>query len=221
MLKKIIVILRELKYKFVNPKVKTIHNYWKDPLDFGNSAEGHLLFPEHSKCMFEQIQKLKGINENSSIMEIGCNCGKNLNYLYERRYQNLSGIEISPKAVALMRKEFPNLYYNSSIFVNSLEGELKYIKSCSVDVIFSLAVLMHIHTNSEFIFKELVRITKKYIITLEDEKCSPAWSHYPRNYKRVFEGLGMKQIKEVNVGNVKGLVGHTLRVFRKEKKQQN
>ena len=76
-----------------------------------------------------------------------------------------------------------------------LKKQLKIVEfdDSHFDVVYTMAVLMHIHPDSEFIFKEITRITKDRLIVIEDEKCiSPR--HFPRNYKSVFENLGMRQI---------------------------
>lgn len=61
----------------------------------------------------------------------------------------------------------------------------------------------------------MVRISKTYLITIEDEKDIP-WRHFPRCYKKVFESPGMKQIEEINCSKVEGLPsGFIARIFKK------
>lgn len=55
-----------------------------------------------------------------------------------------------------------------------------------------MAVLEHIHFDSDWIFAELVRIAP-LIITIEDE-VDISTRHFPRNYQKVFEPLGMRQV---------------------------
>jgi 2-polyprenyl-3-methyl-5-hydroxy-6-metoxy-1,4-benzoquinol methylase len=215
-IKKLPIFFRNIKYSILRKvEASTPQNYWKAPEDYGNSALGHAGLDDtikHSIFMNSVLKKFVDFDE--SILEVGCNCGKNLNELHKEGYTNLHGIDISQKAIDLMKELFPDLYYNSNIKADKLEDSLKAIKSDSIDTIFSLTVLMHIHTDSEFIFEEMVRISKKYIVTLEDERCPNAWSHYPRNYKDVFEKLGMKQIRKENVDHI--LEHHILRIFEKK-----
>jgi len=78
-----------------------------------------------------------------------------------------------------------------------------------------MAVLEHIPTESEFIFGEMCRITRHLLITIEDEQ-GISWRHFPRNYQRVFESLGLKQIEEINCVKVSGLGEDFIaRVFKK------
>lgn len=193
-------------------KPSDVHAYWKNPEDFGNTPEGHLETRGEDKFMAATIQKL--IKRNQSILEVGCSSGKNLNALFTRGYTNLYGIEINPKAVnVIMPKMFNGLYNIADVKVGSLEDWLPKMRNNSIDLIFSLTVLMHIHPKSEFIFKEMAGVTKDYLITFEDENMKECWSHYPRNYKKIFEGFGLKQIEEINCNHI--IKNHTMRIFRK------
>jgi hypothetical protein len=56
-----------------------------------------------------------------------------------------------------------------------------------------MAVLEHIHTTSEFVFAEMVRIGRA-LITIEDER-SMSERHFPRNYADVFTALGLRELE--------------------------
>ena len=78
-----------------------------------------------------------------------------------------------------------------------------------------MAVLEHIHPESTKVFSELVRITKKYLITIENEKHFH-WRSFVREYKKIFESLGLKQLEMIHCKDIQGL-GKTYyaRIFRK------
>ena len=62
-----------------------------------------------------------------------------------------------------------------------------------------MAVLMHVHPKSNMIFSEMVRISSKYVVTVEPELAS--WGYvFPRNYHRVFRNLGCEQLSSVKLG---------------------
>ena len=83
------------------------------------------------------------------------------------------------------------------------------------DIVFTMAVLEHIHTDSEWIFTEMARITKTHLITIEDER-GISWRHFPRDYKKVFEQLGLVQIEEIDCSKIDRLGdGVYARVFQK------
>ena len=79
-----------------------------------------------------------------------------------------------------------------------------------------MAVPEYIHKDSEWVFAEMARITKNLLVTIEDERGS-SWRHFPRNYRKVFERLGMKQTEDLNCHGVDGLsAAFYARVFEKE-----
>lgn len=209
------LVKRRLKKKMGILKVEDVHNYWKNPEDFGNTTEEYLSQNESAKLMCSLIKKLLGVKKDKSIIELGCNCGRNLNNLAIEGYTNLSGIDISQKAINLMKAKYPEIYYNSNIKIDSLEASLPKIKDNSFDVVFSLAVLMHIPYQSNSIFKEIVRISKQYVITLENEIMPHVWSHYPRDYKKIFEDLGMEEVYFINQNIIKN---YMVRIFKKVNK---
>ena len=139
------------------------------------------------------------VNFDSHIMELGCNCGTNLEILRSNRYKNLSGVEINSDAIGLMSRVYPKLYAQSSIIVGSFEDSLFKIPSNSMDVLFSMAVLMHVHPSSNQVFSEMVRIAARYIVVVEQEYGNCEYV-FARNYKRVFTNLGCEQIDKIMLG---------------------
>ena len=139
--------------------------------------------------------------------------GRNLNYLFNAGYKKLGGVEISKEAIDLMKKTYPEMAEQIEIWNSPIEDVIVNFKGNSFDLIFTMAVLEHIHPDSKFIFSEMVRITKKYLITIEDEK-GISWRHFPRNYKKIFEPLGMKQVEQFNCREIKDFGSHCwVRVF--------
>ena len=109
------------------------------------------------------------VGPENSILEMGCNVWANLNGLFAKGYHNLSGIEINKNAIEAMRRIFPELAKIARISQGSVEEVLPQTPSKSVDVIFTMATLIHIHPTSNFIFPEMVRVAKKYIVVIEGE----------------------------------------------------
>lgn len=56
-------------------------------------------------------------------------------------------------------------------------------------------------------WKNLVRITKKHLITMAHEEGTPR-KNFPRNYKTVFEKLGLKQVDSFKLEK-----GYVCRIF--------
>lgn len=185
-----------------------IHQYWMQPYDGSNLPQDYLRGELRSKSLVKIVQKYA--DHNARILEIGCNVGRNLNYLFLAGFKKLEGVEISKNAVQLLKQSYPEMSKYAKIHNKPIEEIIKKFKDNTFDIVFTMAVLEHIHPNSEWIFSEMVRITKGFIITIEDEH-TPSWRHFPRNYKKVFESLHMKQ---VSTAKVEGLESNA-RIFRK------
>jgi SAM-dependent methyltransferase len=141
--------------------------YWRCPND-ENVPSFYISPTERSELLLQFIKKYS--NHQVKILEIGCNVGRNLNFLFSAGYKKLAGIEISREAIDLMKKTYPEMAKSIKIYNSPVEDIIKNFKDNDFDLIFTMATLEHIHPDSEFIFPEIVRITKKYLITIEDEK---------------------------------------------------
>jgi len=169
-------------------------NYWSNP-PLHNKPNNYLGFELRSQFLLSLIREC--ITKDDKILEIGCNVGRNLNILQLNGYKKLCGIEICTEALELLSQTYPNLVGNCQLYNSSIEDVIGSIPDQEYGAVFTLAVLEHIHPDSNWVFPHMVRITKKYLITIEDEQCY-SWRHFPRNYKKVFESLGMRQVKEVH-----------------------
>ena len=207
-----------LKRRVVKPKTRNeLWEFWRHP----DPEEGRNL-PTHYLRGEERSQFLVGLIKNyaapeAKILEIGCNVGRNLNCLFNAGYVNLSAVEISGDAIDLMKQAYPEMARQIRLYNSPVEDIIKNLGDGAFSLIFTMAVLQHIHPDSESIFSEMARITNGYLITCEDEK-GITWRHFPRNYKRVFESLGMKQVYQFNCGQVEALgASFWARVFAKHR----
>jgi SAM-dependent methyltransferase len=174
------------------------------------------------------------VDEESSILEIGCNAGANLYCLQDTGYSKLNGIELNPNAIDLMEEEFPELYYNmNNIWIGRAQDMLGRLENNQFDTVYTMAVLQHIH-NPEDLFSEIYRITGDILITIEAEKevmkkRDVALSQFVfRDYNSIFTELGFTEIECMTEGspdgdqkiskyegNMKDLQDYTVRVFKK------
>jgi SAM-dependent methyltransferase len=196
----------DIKKRNVDAKsLDEILNYWKNPQDghnlptnYLNNANAHI----RSQNLLKVLEKYAG--RDARILEPGCNVGRNLNYLFESGFINLEGIELNKDALELLKKAYPKMAQHITIHNQAIEEIITNFKDNTFDVIYTMAVLQHIHPASEWVFSEIVRITKSYLITMEGEDYV-SWRHFPRNYKKIFESLGMKQVE----------INNSFRVFKK------
>jgi 2-polyprenyl-3-methyl-5-hydroxy-6-metoxy-1,4-benzoquinol methylase len=151
--------------------------------------------------------------DDPSILEVGCNVGRNLECLRQAGYTRLAGIEINQDAIDLLQRQFPQLAETASITISPVEEAIVKLNKSSFDVVFSMAVLVHIHTDSDWVFAEMARVARRNIITIEDElNCTER--HFKRNYKTIFEAHGFRQLNERDCKDIEGLdASYTARVF--------
>lgn len=172
-----------------------MHAYWRDPDDDIDQPENHVDLEKESRFLVDLVEPY--LTPSSHVVEIGCNVGRNLNYLYEAGYENLTGIELNDGAVALMAEEYPELYDAITVYNAPVEEVLPELPDDSVDLAFTFAVLAHLPVENEFVFDELVRVTDGHIVTVENER-TLTFKQVPRNYLEVFAHRGCEQVEKVD-----------------------
>lgn len=194
-----------------------VHDYWRTPPE-RNVPTTYLRGSARSTWLVELAQKHLGADaRNHTLLEIGCNIGRNLEYFHRAGFRNLSAIEINEDAVKLLREHFPEVGSTAQIHIAPVEEIIKTLGDNQFDVVYTMAVLEHIHTESEWVFGEMARIARRLVITIEDER-HLSDRHFPRNYGKVFTALGLTQLESVECVQVQGLglrAGFFARVFGK------
>ena len=190
------MVLPDFINRFVPRKNREqLLKYWESPTDIGNRPESYLTNIKASDFLVKVFLKYVKPDEDIKILELGCNVGRNLNVLYKSGFHNLESIEINKDAIELMKKEYPVMYQNSKINNSTIEQGVNNYNDSTFDLVFSNAVLMHLHSDSKLVFKEIARITKKYLVVMESEQGTSKIC-YPRNYKKIFEKYGFTQLTE-------------------------
>ncbi|OGV21324.1 MAG: hypothetical protein A2X47_12075 [Lentisphaerae bacterium GWF2_38_69] len=205
---------KQKKNKISNSKDE-IHHYWKSPWHENNLPDAYSEAPILRSQLLEELIK-KYARPEFKILEFGCNVGRNLNYLFNAGYKNLTGIEISTNAVEQLNKKYPEMASHSKIYNAPIENIIKTFQDNEYDLVFTIAVFEHIHTDSEWIFPDVARITNNILITIEDEQ-TDSWRHFTRNYRNVFEPLGMEQLETIQCNKVLHSLSSSffVRIFKK------
>jgi SAM-dependent methyltransferase len=180
-----------------------LHDYWREPWDGRNGPATYTVPSADVRSAFLVDLFRRNVPQDASILEVGCNAGRNLAHLRGAGYENLAGVDISPAAVDLLRETYPHLD-DVAIGIGPAEDVLAGLRDFSIDVLFTMAVLEHIHPDSEALFADMARVAGRCVVTIEDEKLT-TWRHFPRDYRAVFEGLGLRQVEALECRNVKGL----------------
>lgn len=184
----------------VHPRER-LHEFWRHP-DASNDPEGYRDPVERSRFLLALVEPY--LAPDARILELGPNVGRNLAYLFDAGYRDLTGIEINGDAIALLRQSYPELGATATLIVSPIEDAIKDLPDGSFDLVFTMAVLEHIHPDSEWIFAEMVRIARSTLVTIEDERGTSV-RHTPRDYRSVFEPLGAHQVEERRLSDAEGL----------------
>ena len=164
---------------------------WREQSE-NNPQRNPYLYTEYDDSiglLFQDI--LPFLDKDSNILEIGCSAGRNLHYLYSKGYKNLTGIEIGIKAEKVMEETFPDAYNVTTYIVGNAYEELLKLPSSHYDLVYCHSVLVNIVPKWNAIFKEMARVSKCYILTLESEG---SYKSYPRDFQKMFRKVGYKQI---------------------------
>ena len=191
--------------------LEEVHDFWQRGEALHKRPEDYLRAPlERSHLLYRLIGRLQ--LDDPRLLELGCNVGRNLNYLLGCGFTRLSGIEINPGAVELMQRQFPLLFDRARIYNMAAEDVLRMFADGEFDVVCTMAVLVHIHPDSAWILAELARIAGRGIVLVEDEQVSSLWQ-FPRNYRAIFEKLGFRQIHQESCEGLADMASYTARVF--------
>lgn len=189
-----------------------VHRFWRGP-DTPNRPGAYLGGEERSRFLVDLVRTVA--SPDARILELGCNVGRNLHFLHRGGFRSLHGIEINEKAVALLRAHYPELAQAGTVYNAPIEDVVPEFEDGAFDVVFSMATLEHLHTDSEWVFPHLARITRGALITVEDEHFRSE-RHFPRNYGDVFAPFGLREAEAVDCSRVEGLgESFRARVFRK------
>ena len=199
--------------------------FWRNPRHAGDIAGLEYCLPEYyadpkliplSGYMAKMI--VDHVQYGSSILEIGCNCGRNLYHLREFGFSEVFGVEINPEAVELAWRRYPEIA--GQITCADARSYLAAQPSRSVDVIFTQSVLMHIPPEDESLFRSMARVAGLSIVTNEVEinKGMLMLYKWDRNYNDVFEQLGWEQMYFNPRSGMPGASSTVSRVFKRDGK---
>jgi SAM-dependent methyltransferase len=189
-----------------------LHEFWRRP-DAANQPKGYLDAAARSEFLVDIVKR--HVPFGAPILEIGCNVGRNLHYLASAGFTTLAGVEINEDAMRQLREAFPDLARGARLLNEPVESAIRRFRDGEFTLVYTMAVLEHIHPDSEWIFAEMVRIAGDVLITVEDEH-GISWRHFARDYNRVFEALGLKERESLDCSSIEGLgPDFRARIFKK------
>ncbi|SCA63363.1 hypothetical protein SCG7109_AN_00050 [Chlamydiales bacterium SCGC AG-110-M15] len=199
-------------YEIYYPREKDLLSYWKKPADASNGAE------EYTESFFNirslyLVSLIKGHCPNiESALEIGCNVGRNLHHIKKILRIPTAGIEYSEYALSIVNEHYPNLK-DEAFIPGKAQDKLPELKDDSYDLVFSMAVLMHLHPSTpEAFWQHIPRVAKKNIITIESEG-GGSGRNWRRNYRSLLEPHGLEEVFSEDSPSCFG-TGYVTRVFK-------
>ena len=171
----------------------SIQDYWRNPPGRNNRPDAYVDYAAQSNAVVRLVQDL-GVAPGP-LLEIGPNVGRNLQSFFEAGWTDLTAIEINPEAVARMAELFPDMARGANILNMPVEDGIVTLPERHYELVFSKAVLLHIHPDSEWVFERMARATKGTLVVIENED-QQSYKLFPRKYRPIFEGHGMVQIDE-------------------------
>ena len=157
--------------------------YWVNPTP-ENLPHTYIEDNGRSNMLVDIVKNKIAFETDRTILELGCNVGRNLSSLEIVGYTNLAGVDVNEKALDMVKA-------NACLMLGPIEKILPRILQ-PYGLVFTMAVLQHIPPENDEVFKHIARLGKN-LLTIEDESCSSS-RHFPRNYKIVFEKLGLRQM---------------------------
>lgn len=173
-----------------NPLSPDPQGYWESR-DIGekHGPDAYLGEDNTTYLLFDDL--LNVLDTKTSFLDIGCNAGRNLNYLFKKGFRDLAGIDINPVSInEVMKKEFPDLFNMGTFYVGNAAHVIKNITDERYDVVFSNGVLEHISPENMGLFKDMVRVCRRYIVVITSENSRV----HPYDFEKVFTRLGCKMI---------------------------
>ncbi len=170
----------------------------------------------NSHNLFPKWNALSYIPEGSdTVLDIGCNEGENLDFVYQLGVRHLRGIEINPKAVKIAKKRL-SYVLDCQIFQGSAD-EIPIEDKC-VDVILCCEVLEHIPAElRQRVIQEAYRVLRDggvFIVTVPYNGIfsvmDPANMRFrlPRLYHLVSNWIGGEGRNQGFEGQKHGVVWH-------------
>ncbi len=150
-----------------NMTEKELVNHWENPENGKNDPRNYCGFVERSNFLYDELFKNIELNFDYNILELGCNCGRDLNYLYNKGFKNLTGIEINKNTIDYGKK----IYNKSNInYINNrVEKVIESFKENEFDIVFSFVGLSQIHKSYYNFICEQIKKISKYIVLVEFE----------------------------------------------------
>ena len=129
---------------------------------------------------------------NAALLDMGCNVGRHLDYLYRQGYRNLRGVDWSSAAIRDMAARYPEMHGGSRLVNASFEEFLRNEPE-PVDLVYTRGATFELVHPSFPLVRHVCAIAKRHVVLVISE----AAHAYPRFWEYEFarEGFELTHLK--------------------------
>jgi SAM-dependent methyltransferase len=139
-----------------------------------------------SQAQMDEIMSLVP-DRNASILDMGCNVGRHLNYLFGQGYRNLRGVDWSSAAIRDMATRYPEMHAGSTLTNAAFEDFLRDATD-PVDLVYTRGATFELVHPGFPLVHHVCRIAKRYVVLVISE----AAHAYPRFWEYEFAREGFE-----------------------------
>jgi hypothetical protein len=139
----------------------------------------------------------KYADDNTRILEVGSREGDNLVSLLKAGFTHLSGFEGNVDKVAALKERHPEVAPQVDVTPGPVDSSLRGIAGATFDLVLTVGFLFDKEGDFTWLFPELARVTRRYLISIENES-----SGTPDD---VFERLGLNKVETIDLRTLKEL----------------
>ena len=174
-----------LKFLWFWPRLREAEE-WRDAAIGKRRDPSHFVLIDNKEHMFmdEVLASTPGLND--PILDLGCNCGRFLNYLRQWGYTNLHGVDISHAACEHMDMVFPELAKIVHFQCGTFQQYLSSQSALSMETVFTHGATVELVHPSFPLIKHICRITRSSVIFMFFETDHS----YPRFWEWEFNSHG-------------------------------
>ena len=141
---------------------------------------------EASKTLLAEVMLLAP-NRDAAILDLGCNVGRHLNFLFEHGYRNLRGVDFSANAIGDMSRRYPGMHAASRITHASFQDYLAASPE-PVDLIYTRGATVELVHPSFPLIKHLCATARHFVVMVIRETAHM----YPRFWSYEFARQGFE-----------------------------
>lgn len=156
---------------------------WAEASSQGKWGPEHYLHYEPARLLRKVMET---VPKDASIVDLGCNCGSDLDILRKAGYTNLSGVDAGREAIRLFETEFPETFAMADVKHDLFQRYLLRTPNGAFDYVYSNGATIELVHPSFPVVDEICRIARKGVLLELSERAQG----YPRDYVGQFARNG-------------------------------